>query len=119
MEEKTYLQDANVSVTSSRIAIGKQTFATRNVGSVRMEKTASPKWPYVVLVFGLLMMVGPSQRELGGIIAMVAAFAVWANRGKHQLVLVAGGGEVRAFESRREADVQMLHDAIVEAIATR
>lgn len=37
MEEITYMNAPGATVTSTRIAIGAQTFATRNVGSVAIQ----------------------------------------------------------------------------------
>lgn len=119
MEEKTYLKTADASVTSSRIAIGKQTFATRNIGSVRLAETSGSRWPYVVMLIGAVMASSPSSRFMGLVILLAAAVAAWTNRGKYTLVLMAGGGEVSAYASRDKDAMQKLHDAIVDAISSR
>lgn len=57
MEEITYLNAPGATVTSTRIAIGAQTFATRNVGSVAIETAKKPSWPLWVGIIGAFMVV--------------------------------------------------------------
>lgn len=117
MEERVFLQAKGVSITSSRIAIQNQTFATRNVGSVRLTETPGARWPLLVMLLGVVAASTPSQRAWGLIVVAVAGYAMWANRGKYKLVLVAGGGEVSAYVSHDKSAVQQMHDAIVAAIS--
>ena len=117
MEEKVFLNAKNASVTSSKIVIANSTYATRNVGSVRVETIPRPKWPWIVLIIGLLFLLGAPA--LGVILVAIAAFVLWQVGPKSKLILLAGGGETCALISSDTGAVEELHQAIVEAISAR
>lgn len=119
MEEKIYLQAQGISITSARIAIGSQTFATRNVGSVRLEETRGARWPWVVMLLGALLAASPSARFMGVVVLGLGGLAAWSNRGKYRLVLIAGGGETSAYADHNRQAIELVHDAIVKAISAR
>jgi hypothetical protein len=123
MEEITYLNAPGATVTSTRIAIGAQTFATRNVGSVAIETAKKPSWPLWVGIIGAFMVVG-TWRDFGaatimGVVMLAAAGAVMFKPASLTLKLHAGGGEIIALQSTDKAAIQALHDAIVQAISAR
>lgn len=119
MDETIYLQAPAVTVTSARIAVNGQTFATRNVGSVKMQDVRRPVWPFLVLLVGLAMLVNSDAWVYGAIVAIAGAVAVWKNPARRRLVLLTGGGEVSAYESADTKFVNALHNAIVNAISAR
>lgn len=119
MEEHIYLQTQGISITSARITIGSQTFATRNVGSVRLEETQGARWPWAVMLLGALMAASPSARFMGVVVLALGAFAAWSNRSKYKLVLIAGGGEVSAYADHNRQAIELIHEAIVKAISVR
>ena len=125
MEEITYLSTPGATVTSSRIAIGMQTFATRNVGSVSVERVDKPSWPiYMGLVGGAMTISAATSSSFGasgimGVVILIGCAAVALSPIKLRLKLMAGGGEVVALESTDKAAVTALHQAIVSAIAAR
>ena len=119
MEERVFFEGDGSSVTSTKIVINGNTYATRNVGSVRIETKPASRGLGIVLalvglfalfstapVFGLMMLAA------GVIIAMVA-------KSRAKLLLMAGGGESVAIESPNVKFVNNLHAAIVEAISVR
>lgn len=119
MEEKVFLQIGADAVTSSKIVIGGNTYATRNVGSVRMEVIPAKRTAGIVTaavgvfaLFSTAPMFGVVLLGVGGVIAMVA-------KARAKLLLMAGGGESLALESTDTALVMKLHAAIVDAISAR
>ncbi len=81
MDETTYLDVPGATVTSSRIVIGEHTFATRNVGSVRVQEVDKPKWPIYIGLIGGAMLIssisgGFSASGVMGFVMVAAAAAV-------------------------------------------
>ena len=124
MDEITYLNTPTCTVTSSRIVIGAQTFATRNVGSVSIEKVKKPSWPWLLGVIGLAMMATSLSNGFGvstiiGSALACGSGAVLFSPAKLKLKLNAGGGEVIALTSTNASEIDALHRAIVTAISAR
>ena len=124
MDETTYLNAPDATVTSTRIVIGQQTFATRNVGSVAVHEVAKPNWPiFIGLIGGAMVLSGFSSgfgtSTLVGIAMFAGAASVFFKPATLQLKLVAGGGEIMALETTDRSAIDTLHRAIVSAIAAR
>lgn len=117
MEEKVFFQGRGTSVTSSKIVIEGNTYATRNVGSVRTMTVEAPFWPWIIMFIGAATCM--SNAGLGIIIIVAAGFAIYANKEQTKLLLMAGGGESVAIQTKDAKFVKELHDAIVEAISAR
>lgn len=118
-EEREFLSDKGSVVTSSRVVIGKTTYATRNISSVRME-TGSISWVAVLLVLlGLPQLVADMSNPLGWGMLAVGAIWGWVKWVNCSLYMTASGAESLALKSSSRAHVQALHDAIAQAIATR
>lgn len=118
MEEVEFLRDGTFLVTSTRIEVDGQTFAVRNVGSV---KVSEPNTPYVAML--VLIACGIAGTSRGGVgywaVFAGAAAWIWQAMTTQSLVLVTNGGEVVALKSRNRASVMVLRDAIAKAIASR
>lgn len=123
MDEQNYLNTPLATVTSARIVIGAQTFATRNVGSVSIKELAKPSGPvWAMLIGGLIAL--PLGDASGGRITFGLALLAWGiyrwiQPVKLQLVLIAGGGTTIALTTDDKRQITELHDAIVQAIAAR
>lgn len=118
MEEIEYLRQGKILVTSTRIEIDGQTFAVRNVGSVKVDKPGLP-WIAALLLVGCLASAA-SGAPLGVLaFALVPAVWIYQQVRQRQLVLITGGGEVMALKSTNGAQVESLREAIAKAIAVR
>ncbi len=117
MEEKVFFEGRGTSVTSSKIVIEGNTYATRNVGSVRTMTVDAPFWPWVVMFIGASVTI--SSVMMGLIIMAAAGLAIYANKEQTKLLLMAGGGESVAIQTKDAKFVKELHAAIVEAISAR
>lgn len=117
MDETKFLERAGVLVTSTRIDIDGQTFAIRNVGSVKMAKAAKtwPVWLMLALAAGSL----PSRNWwVVGMFLGFAGFQLYRVLNVRALVLVTGGGEQTAYTGKRTA-VEEIRAAVAQAIASR
>ena len=121
MEEVEYLRAGDALVTSTRIEIGGQTFAVRNVGSVKVMTPGTPWLPIVVAVIGVYLAVQSSTDSNVVGIALMAAGGLWAwwRVRERKLVIVSGGGEVVALSSTDTTAVENLRAAIAQAISSR
>jgi hypothetical protein len=117
-EEKVFLNEPYASVTSSRIVIAGATYATRNVGSVRLETIGRPSWPFVLIAMAVFPLVKGAY-DWALIIALVGGVFAYVKGPKAKLHLMAGGGELLAIEDSNFQMVQTIHQAVVEAISTR
>ena len=119
MEEEEFLRDGATLVTSTRIEIGGQTFAVRNVGSV---KVTTPGRPWIAALLGLIGISFAAQKDIrvfGLLIVGAAGVWIWQQLRMKRLVLVSGGGEVVALKSTNGAAVEALRAAISKAISAR
>ena len=122
MEEVEYLRKGSTLVTSTRVEIGGQTFALRNVGSVKIVKAGTPIFAMLLVLAGATMAVATKDsgaRIFGGIVALAAGAWAWQKISQRSLVIVTGGGEVVALKSTDGTGVEALRAAIAQAIAGR
>jgi hypothetical protein len=120
LEEQTFFESEAARITSSRIVIGSQTFATRNVGSVSVQEKPRKTTAIVVCALLALIIYGLTQQPV--IPAMFAAVSVYlfvATRPTYKLIMMAGGGEVVALVSHDPQEIRQLHDAVAQAISVR
>jgi hypothetical protein len=118
-EEQTFLQSGAAVITSSRIVIGNQTFATRNVGSVSVQEI--PRKSLGCIAFGLVAVAGLLAKEFGVAVVcgVISAVFFLMNKPSYKLVMMAGGGEVVALVSKDQQHIRQLHDAVAQAISVR
>lgn len=117
MEEQQFLKAGTCLVTSSRIEIDGQTFAVRNIGSV---KVTSKNRPWAAILLGLFGIGAFKTNEIfGSCLLVLAAYVGWKTLAERKLILVSGGGEVVALTSTKGAQVEALRAAIAQAISAR
>jgi len=116
-DETTYFSAGTTLVTSSRIEIGGQTFAVRNVGSVKVVGGGRPWLGAFVALVGIGM--APSNLGWGLAVLAVGAYLMWQKYSTRALVLVTGGGETTAMQSTNGKAVEALRSSIAQAISAR
>lgn len=125
MEETTYLSDKGVLVTSTRVELGGQTFAVRNIGSVKVTQKGVSVMAVLVVIFGVLLLPGGLRRDSADVIIvglmLIGGGVAWLRQrlSERTLVLVTGGGEIAAYKSHDASAVEAIRAAIANAISTR
>ncbi|MEO8143084.1 MAG: DUF6232 family protein [Betaproteobacteria bacterium] len=122
--EHVFFQEAEIIVTNARFVVGSQTFAMRNITSVRAEKVEEKfEYPgYLMLLGVVIALIGFASAGIPvGIIgiAMSAGGIYWAwnQDSAYAVVLTTSGGEVSAHQSNDRqliaGIVKGLNDSIV------
>lgn len=121
-DEQVFMQEGSVLVSSSRIEISGQTFATRNIGSVKVVAPGVSKLAILCVILGILFLLGPVN-GFGGFIALLVTlyglYWAWTTSRTRRLILIAGGGEVMALETTNPKLIETLRSSIAQAISVR
>lgn len=104
-------------MTNSRIEIDGQTFAVRNVGSVKVVGGGRPWAGALVLLMGAMVMT--ADPFFGVPMLALGAYMIWQKFALKTLVLISGGGETVALKSTSTKSVEALRAAIAQAISAR
>lgn len=118
MDEQVFFDAGGYRVSSTRIDLDGQTFATRNVGGVRLDAPGVGRLPVMLAIVGAFVAVG-ADRATGLLLLGVALVWIWRASRIRQLRLMAGGGEVIALSTRDPQLAEQLRQAISSAIAVR
>lgn len=118
MEEQTFFSKGAVTVTNARFINGGQTYAMRNVTSVKSEKTRPSIWGGLLVIFVGLIAVGFNPLISGLIVAAGVAYLV-LRRTTYHVMLATSGGEVSALNSRDKLVIDLVVAAVNEAIVQR
>lgn len=120
MEEVIYFQDGSTVVSSTRVELNNQTFATRNIGSVKVTKTART-WRLGALLLAVGAASWPASPDhiFSVLLFAVATFVLWRGAPRFSLVLVTGGGEVSALSANKLDSLAPIRDAVAKAISIR
>ncbi|MBA4341172.1 MAG: hypothetical protein C0423_03345 [Methylibium sp.] len=120
MEEIEYLRDGNTLVTSTRIEINGQTYAVRNVGSVKVETNGKPWFAVLLALVGAMMAAGGDPTLVPGLLLLAGSGAwIWQKVRMRTLIIVSGGGETTALKSTNSGQVEAVRAAIAKAISAR
>jgi len=120
MEEVEYLRSPGALVTSTRIELDGQTFAVRNIGSVKVTKPGTPWIAALILIGSLFIALNAGRDAVGAlVISLICAIWIWQQLTMRRLVLVSGGGETVALKSRNGAFIESIRAAIAQAISSR
>jgi len=124
-EEKIFLNDSSARVTSARVIIGGQTFAMSGITSVEVRKIY-PKTSYLpgllATFFGLGTVATPENKALGVVLLAFGAWWIWSEVKKpimFGLILRAAGGEIEAIQSEDATNMEVIAEAITDAMVFR
>lgn len=122
-DEKIFFKNGDITVTNSRFVAGAQTFAIRNITSVKAEKVEvnNSTAGILILVGIIIFVIGLVNTNWAALIGLVIAAAgiywIWNQESPYAVVLTTSSGEVKAYQSNdREfisGIVSGLNDAIV------
>jgi hypothetical protein len=116
MQEMSYLKEPGFSVTSSRVDIAGQTFATHDIGSVQVEDPHRSVFGLLVGALGLVVLFFGAE-VFGLCLAVVGSLWALITLNMRKLSLVADGGAVLTLESSDVAMVERVRSAIAKAMA--
>lgn len=119
MEEIEYFRQGDTLVTTARVEIGGQTFAVRNIGSVKITQPGLPWVAGLICFLGMLMVPQRDAWWLGLILMGASGAWIWQKARTRTLVLLSGGGELLALKSTDHQLLSQLRDAIGQAISAR
>ena len=120
MEEKIFFAQGSVSVSNSRFIVHGQTYVMNGVTSVKQVVNYPSKlWPFLTGLAGFIIMFDGTARSIifGGLILGAAIF--WWIRQKPDWIVVlnSSSGETKALNSKDQAFIngviQALNDSIV------
>ena len=117
MEEKTFLNEAGITVTNARFIVSSQTYAMSGITSVKnSHEPPSRTGSTICGAIGLVLLI--LSAWLYGAVFVAVAVAFWfSEKSRYHIVLATSGGELKAL-TREDAAlvarvVQALNDAIV------
>ena len=102
MEEKTFGNEAGVSVSNARFIAAGQTYAMSGVTSVKSSRAdPSRKGPIIMGIIGVLALMGGGTAMIVGLILIAAAAALWfTQKPEFQVLLSSASGEAKALSSK-------------------
>lgn len=118
MEEKTFLNEGGVTVTSSRFIVPEQTYAMSGITSVK-NSTDYPKrtGPILVGLVGVWML---ALANWYGAIPIVLCILWWiSQKPTFHILLATSGGELKALSSGDAAFISRVVKSLSDAIVHR
>jgi hypothetical protein len=124
-EEKTYFQNNDVTVTSARFIVSSQTFAMRNITSVKAVEIEPDSTQYgwlIIVGIGLVLFGFAGSSIVAGLsgvaLVVLGVYQIWQQSSTFAVVLATSAGEVSAYSSQDgkliAAIVEALNRSIVE-----
>jgi len=121
-DESVYYRNGEVSVTSARFIVGSQTYAMRNVTSVKgITIWPGRLVPIAIIILGLVCIATISAVgiSIGTILVASGVWLLKTRKPTHAILLTTAGGEIRAYESEASKEIGDVLDALNEAIVER
>lgn len=119
MEERTFFEQGDVKVTNARFISNGQTYAMRNVTSVKPFEQKPPRAMGVIIALvGLGVMA--SGNFMFGVMALAAGLAVlFLIKPVYHVLLATSSGETRALKTKDRNYVNQVIQAINDAMVHR
>jgi hypothetical protein len=126
--EETVYKDGDVTVTTMRVMVGGTTYALRNITSVRMgTKPPNQIGPGLVILVGVCLVVfafmaeeffvdGLNYFAFGASLIVGGLFWLTELVPNYYLVFSSSSGEVQAFTSKNQSQIQKIVAGVNEAI---
>lgn len=126
MEEQQLLSEHGVQVTTARLVAGGQTYALRNITSVRMTAGGSMTWAVLWIAFAVLLLAGTvtsGQGQEGGVLAFIVfgtlGAGLWWRARTRRIVVHSSGSDQVAYSTRDRAHAERILQALNDAIGRR
>ncbi|SMG12479.1 DUF6232 family protein [Paraburkholderia susongensis] len=121
MDERIFLEEGGVKVTSARFIVPAQTYAMSGITSVKSKiEPAKRGGPIVVGVVGLCaMFAGLAGVVIGAILIALAVLWWRAQKGEYHVLLHSSSGEAKALSSKDESFIGRVVAALNDSIVAR
>lgn len=118
MEERSFLKEGGIAVTSARFIVPSQTYAMAGVTSVKnAEESPKRSYPIVCGIIGLLFLFGV---PVVGLVLIVTAVVWWiGQKRQYHVLLTTAGGEMKALSSQDGSFISRVVQALNDAIVAR
>jgi Family of unknown function (DUF6232) len=120
-EEKVFLAEQGVTVTTTRFVVPSQIFTMSGVASVTFSKINPNRlFPIALIVIGLLVLVS-GKGSIWHVVMFLLPGVAWLalQRPKFAVVLSSASGESRALVSKDQEFVRRVVSALNDAIIAR
>ena len=127
MDEKTFFNEGNVTVTNSRFIVPGQTYAMSGITSVsKWIQKPSLKWPLILILVGALFIIiplfaggGALWYLIGIVLIGIGIFLLIRNKPVYSVILSSASGEADAINSKDEDFIDRIVQALNDAIVVR
>lgn len=123
MDERTFLNEAGVRITSSRFITPAQTYAMSGVTSVKQQIKKANRVPGILLaIVGLIVFFsshGASGKLVGAIMFLAGVALAVVVKDLHYVVIHSASGESRATESKDVGFIVRVIGALNDSIIAR
>ncbi len=118
--EKTFLQNATVTVTNTRFIVPGQTYAMAGVTSVRFVRIEPRRvGPLLLIALGLLFVLIPEARPVGVLLLLIGAAWIVLVKATFAVALTSASGEARAITNKDSQFISGIVNALNQAIVYR
>lgn len=125
-DEQVFFQQDEITVTNARFVVGSQTFAMRNITSVRSEKIdAKVEYPGYLMMAGIVVALvgffgaGIAVGVLGIAILAGGIYLAWNQDDNFAVLLTTSAGEVSAYQSKDKQHIASIVKALNDSIVAR
>ena len=117
MEEKTFLQNGNITVTQSRFIVDSKTFAMRNISSVQVGVIPAKRgFGILLILIGIILLVSNDTRTGGIVVIAIGALFAYLPKDQFTVRISTNAGESDSLMSKDRQFIQKIVDALNEAM---
>lgn len=124
--ETTYFQNDDVIVTNTRFIVRSQTFAMRNITSVKTVEIDPDSTQYgwlIIIGIGLVVFGFAGSSIVAGLIGLAGAalgvYQIWQQSSTFAVVLATSAGEVSAYNNQNRKLIAAIVEALNRSIVER
>lgn len=117
MAETTIFEDEKTKVTTARFIVSGQTYAMKNIASVRALKTDGPRIGWAVVAFIAAVVLLCAECWWSGGFAILLALGAYGLKFNYHVVLTTNSGETKALQSADAAYVDRVVEALNDAMS--
>ena len=121
MEEKSFFNEGDVSVSNARFIAQGQTYAMSGVTSVKsFRQDPSRKGPIIMGIIGVLALAGGGTVTIVGLALIAGAVAMWfLQKPEFSVLLSTASGEAKALTSKDSEFISKVVGSLNNAIVHR